>query len=98
MATFWVLMRSRSVHANLASASGKPLGYGNRPDLVRELGERSRKRALERFSADRILPRYETLYRRVIGALAQYRCCPGIAAIPAGQAALSPICNRQSKI
>ena len=40
------------------------------PDLVRELGERSRNRALEQFSADRILPRYETLYRRVIGAVA----------------------------
>jgi glycosyltransferase involved in cell wall biosynthesis len=36
------------------------------PDLARELGERSRKRALERFSADRILPQYEALYRRVI--------------------------------
>jgi L-malate glycosyltransferase len=36
------------------------------PDLAHELGERSRDRALEQFSADRILPRYEELYRRVI--------------------------------
>jgi glycosyltransferase involved in cell wall biosynthesis len=34
-------------------------------DLIRELGERGRNRALEQFSADRILPRYEALYRRV---------------------------------
>jgi hypothetical protein len=40
------------------------------PNLVRELGERSRNRALERFSADRILPRYEALYRRVITGVA----------------------------
>src|SRR5947208_505412 len=61
MATFWVLTRSRSVHANLASAPGKPSGYENRPDLTRELGERSLKRALELFSADRILPRYKAV-------------------------------------
>ena len=36
------------------------------PDLARELGERSRNRALERFSADRIVPQYEALYRRVV--------------------------------
>src|SRR5262249_31773699 len=36
------------------------------PDLARELGERSRNRALENFSADRILPQYEALYRRVV--------------------------------
>jgi len=36
------------------------------PNLARELGERSRNRALEQFSADRILPQYEALYRRVI--------------------------------
>jgi glycosyltransferase involved in cell wall biosynthesis len=35
-------------------------------DLARELGERSRNRALEEFSADRILPLYEALYRRVV--------------------------------
>ena len=39
------------------------------PDLARELGERSRNRAFERFSADRILPRYEELYRRVIAGV-----------------------------
>src|SRR5262249_10829665 len=36
------------------------------PKLARELGERGRHRALEKFSADRILPGYETLYRRVL--------------------------------
>src|SRR5215813_5963124 len=36
------------------------------PKLARELGERSRTRPLERFSADRILPLYEALYRRVV--------------------------------
>jgi glycosyltransferase involved in cell wall biosynthesis len=39
------------------------------PDLARKSGERSRDRALERFSADRILPRYEALYRRVIAGV-----------------------------
>src|ERR1700746_3527601 len=38
-------------------------------NLARELGERSRNRALERFSADRILPRYEALYRRAIAGI-----------------------------
>jgi len=36
------------------------------PELARELGERSRNRALERFSADRIVPQYEALYRRIV--------------------------------
>jgi glycosyltransferase involved in cell wall biosynthesis len=40
------------------------------PDLARELGERSRSRALKQFSANNILPQYETLYRRVIAGVA----------------------------
>jgi N-acetyl-alpha-D-glucosaminyl L-malate synthase BshA len=36
------------------------------PELARELGERSRARVLERFSADRVVPRYEVLYRRIV--------------------------------
>src|SRR4029077_6490546 len=40
------------------------------PNLARELGERSRNRALEIFSVDRIVPRYEALYRRVIAGRA----------------------------
>ncbi len=36
------------------------------PDLARELGERGRTRALRNFSADRILPSDEALYRRVV--------------------------------
>jgi glycosyltransferase involved in cell wall biosynthesis len=35
-------------------------------DLAHKLGERSRNRAVDQFSADRILPQYEALYRRVI--------------------------------
>jgi L-malate glycosyltransferase len=38
------------------------------PNLARELGERSRNRALEKFSADRIIPRYEALYRRIVAS------------------------------
>jgi glycosyltransferase involved in cell wall biosynthesis len=40
------------------------------PDLARELGKRSRNRAVERFSANNILPQYEALYRRVIASVA----------------------------
>src|SRR5918996_4710693 len=36
------------------------------PKVARELGEHSRNRALENFSADRIVPQYEALYRRVV--------------------------------
>jgi glycosyltransferase involved in cell wall biosynthesis len=36
------------------------------PSLARDLGERSRNRALEMFSADRIVARYEALYRRIV--------------------------------
>jgi N-acetyl-alpha-D-glucosaminyl L-malate synthase BshA len=40
------------------------------PNLARELGERGRNRALEMFSADRIVPQYEALYRRVLAGVA----------------------------
>jgi L-malate glycosyltransferase len=36
------------------------------PNLARELGELSRARARERFSADRVVPQYEALYRRIV--------------------------------
>ena len=36
------------------------------PNLARQLGKRSRSRAVETFSADRIVPRYEALYRRIV--------------------------------
>ena len=36
------------------------------PTAAREMGKRNRTRARERFSADHIVPRYETLYCRVI--------------------------------
>jgi hypothetical protein len=37
--------------------------------LARELGEQSRARVLERFSADRVVPRYEALYRRIVAGV-----------------------------
>jgi glycosyltransferase involved in cell wall biosynthesis len=40
------------------------------PELAHELGQRGRNRALEEFSADRILPQYEALYRRVVAGVA----------------------------
>jgi N-acetyl-alpha-D-glucosaminyl L-malate synthase BshA len=36
------------------------------PNLARELGEQSRVRVREMFSADHVVPRYEALYRRVV--------------------------------
>ncbi len=36
------------------------------PDLARQLGENNRARAEKHFTADRIVPRYETVYRQVI--------------------------------
>jgi L-malate glycosyltransferase len=36
------------------------------PSSARELGERGRDHAIERFSAARIIPQYEALYRRII--------------------------------
>ncbi len=38
------------------------------PNLGRELGEQSRARVLERFSADRVVPQYESLYGRIVAA------------------------------
>jgi L-malate glycosyltransferase len=51
---------------DLSAAAAALDGLIESPDLARELGERSRTRALARFSADRILPSYEALYRRVV--------------------------------
>jgi L-malate glycosyltransferase len=51
---------------DLSAAAAALDALAESPDLARELGERSRIRALERFSADRIVPRYEALYRRVV--------------------------------
>jgi N-acetyl-alpha-D-glucosaminyl L-malate synthase BshA len=36
------------------------------PNVARELGQRGRDHAIERFSAARIIPQYEALYRRII--------------------------------
>ena len=51
---------------DLSAAAAALDALAESPDLARELGERSRNRALERFSADRIVPQYEALYRRVV--------------------------------
>jgi L-malate glycosyltransferase len=37
------------------------------PELAREMGVRGRERAEKLFSADQIVPQYETLYRRTLG-------------------------------
>src|SRR5436853_1696136 len=49
-----------------AAAAAALDGLIESPADARELGERSRVRAIENFSADRILPQYEALYRGVI--------------------------------
>ena len=36
------------------------------PNLARELGEQTGARAREKFSADRVVPQYEALYRRIV--------------------------------
>jgi L-malate glycosyltransferase len=51
---------------DLSAAAAALDALAESPDLAGELGNRSRNRALERFSADRIVPRYEALYRRVV--------------------------------
>jgi N-acetyl-alpha-D-glucosaminyl L-malate synthase BshA len=51
---------------DLSAAAAALDALAESPDLAQELGERSRNRALERFSADRIVPQYEALYRRVV--------------------------------
>jgi N-acetyl-alpha-D-glucosaminyl L-malate synthase BshA len=37
------------------------------PELAKETGERGRQRATHFFTADRVVPQYEELYRRVLG-------------------------------
>ena len=51
---------------DLTAAAAALDAYLESPNLARDVGERSRNRVLERFSADRIVPRYEALYRRII--------------------------------
>jgi len=41
------------------------------PDLARKLGARGRARATAKFSADRVVPEYESLYRRVLARAAR---------------------------
>jgi glycosyltransferase involved in cell wall biosynthesis len=36
------------------------------PDRARKLGEQARSRALSNFTADKIVPQYESIYRRVL--------------------------------
>jgi L-malate glycosyltransferase len=51
---------------DLAAAAAALDALVESPSLALQLGQRSRNRALERFSADRIVPRYEALYRRIV--------------------------------
>jgi hypothetical protein len=65
------------------------------------MGERSRDRALDQFSADRILPRYEALYRRVIagrGLIPMLPCHRGNLCRADSTCPLFAIGNRKSKI
>jgi hypothetical protein len=67
------------------------------PDLVRELVDRNR--ALEQFSADRIPPRYEPLYRRVTAAVLKIDAAlPLPRSLPGRSCALFAIGSRKSKI
>jgi glycosyltransferase involved in cell wall biosynthesis len=68
-------------------------------DLARELGERSRSRAFEQFSADRILPQYEALYRRVIAGCGLTRDAygPSRQSLLRSRTLLFAIGNRKSK-
>ncbi len=48
-------------------AMGKSMSLlADSPQLAREMGERGRRRAEENFTAERIVPEYEALYRRVL--------------------------------
>ena len=69
------------------------------PDLVRELGERGRNLTLEQFSADRIPPQYEALYRRVTAAVLKIDAAlPLPRSLPGSSCALFAIGSRKSKI
>jgi glycosyltransferase involved in cell wall biosynthesis len=51
---------------DVAAAAGGLDRLVQSPKLARELGERSRSRVLENFTADRIVPEYERVYHHVI--------------------------------
>jgi glycosyltransferase involved in cell wall biosynthesis len=51
---------------DVAAAAAALDGLVESPNLARELGEQSRARVLDKFSADRVVPRYEALYRRIV--------------------------------
>jgi L-malate glycosyltransferase len=63
-----VLGYARSLHpfGDVTAAAAALDALVESPNLARELGERSRNRVVERFSADRIVPQYEALYRRIV--------------------------------
>ena len=43
------------------------------PELARQMGERGRERAAKFFTADRVVPEYEALYRRVVSQVTPVR-------------------------
>jgi glycosyltransferase involved in cell wall biosynthesis len=51
---------------DVSAAAAALDGLIESPTQARALGERSRNHAREKFSADRILPKYEALYGRVV--------------------------------
>lgn len=51
---------------DLSAAAAALDALAESPNLARELGEQSRAHVFERFSADRVVPRYEALYRRIV--------------------------------
>src|SRR5262249_22536852 len=63
-----VVDQSRPLYpfTDVTALSARLAGWLESPDSAGELGKRGRNRALEDFSADRILPQYEALYRRVV--------------------------------
>jgi len=51
---------------NITAAAAALDGLVQDPNLARELGEQSGARVREMFSADRVVPQYEALYRRIV--------------------------------
>jgi glycosyltransferase involved in cell wall biosynthesis len=50
----------------VAAAARSIARLADSPGLAQQLGARGRKRAEEHFTADRVVPEYEALYRRVV--------------------------------
>lgn len=51
---------------DVAAVAGSIGRLADDPEFARKMGEQGKQRALQEFTADRIVPRYEALYRRVL--------------------------------